>query len=223
MQPVKKGFDSVGIRSYLVGRRDHFHSPQFVWLQSCLHLCVHQMNRRALTALVVSANSIAQSGIDYDSESVRIEADARQIGYLEFWAGLALQSGDTIFVQLSHFAKRLIDSRRSWREIVGEAVEWLPSLASFDIEGVRDVDEDRQSWRDAEREILKEFGEGVELDRFLQCIALRSKERSRDPDAVCLSTIHGSKGLEFDNVWVMGVVDSILPSWQSLRPDAKAH
>ena len=116
-----------------------------------------------------------------------------------------------------------VESRRSWREVVDEAVEWLPISDPIGAELERDVDEDRSAWRRAEREISREFGAQVELGDFLQHIALRSKEAPRESDTVCLSTIHGSKGLEFDNVWVMGVVDGILPSWQSLRSDAKPH
>ena len=223
LDPLKKRLDSAGVKSNLVGRRHCFLSPQFVWLESCLHLCVRQMNRQALTSLVDAANRMAGGHAYDDADTVRIEASATQTGYLEFWADRAVDSCDAVLVQLSRFAKCLIESRRSWREVVDEAVEWLPSFDPIDAELERDVDEDRSAWRYAEREIARQFGAKVELDDFLQHIALRSKESSREPDAVCLSTIHGSKGLEFDNVWVMGVVDEILPSWQSLRPDAKPH
>lgn len=223
LDPVKERLDEAGVKSILVGRRDSFLSPQFAWLESCLHLCVRQLNGHALTALVDAANRMARSDVYDDADAVRIEASATQTGYLEFWADHAVHSGDAVLVVLSQFAKRLIESRRSWREVVDEAVEWLPSADPIGAELERDVDEDRSAWRNAEREISREFGAQVELDDFLQHMALRSKEAPREPDAVCLSTIHGSKGLEFDNVWVMGVVDGILPSWQSLRSDAKPH
>ena len=55
---------------------------------------------------------------------------------------------------------------------------------------------------------------------MLQGLALRPKEPPSDPTSVTLSTIHSAKGLEFDHVWVVGMADSILPSWQSLKPNA---
>ena len=52
-------------------------------------------------------------------------------------------------------------------------------------------------------------------------MALRPKEPPPDPDAVSLLTIHAAKGLEFDHVWLMGLAESVLPSWQSLKPNAR--
>jgi DNA helicase-2/ATP-dependent DNA helicase PcrA len=48
-------------------------------------------------------------------------------------------------------------------------------------------------------------------------LALRSKEPPRDPSTVTLLTIHASKGLEFDIVYVVGLAESIMPSWQSIN------
>lgn len=219
--PVKDALDEAEVKSYLVGRRDQFASPQFVWLENCLHLSVLPMNRRAFASLVAAGNRIAHTDDDYDADAISIEAIATERGFLEFWADLAARSGDSTLAQLSEFAKELVDSRRNWREIVREAVEWLPSTVARNGEDGRDIDEDLSAWEHAEREIRRQSGRQIELDEFLQGVSLRSKEPPREPDSVCLSTIHGSKGLEFDNVWVMGVADSILPSWQSLTSDAK--
>lgn len=221
LRPVKSGLDAVGVKSHLGGCRDQLASPQFVWLDGCLHLSVRPMDRRAFASLVVAGNRIARNDDDFDADSVSIEAMAKGKSFLEFWSDLAARSGDLNLAQLSQFAKRLVDSRRNWRGIVGEAVDWLPSIASSNGEVDCDVDEDRLAWRNAEREVHEQFGRQIELDEFLQCVSLRSKAAPPEPDSVCLSTIHGSKGLEFDNVWVMGVADSILPAWQSLTPDAR--
>ena len=219
--PVKDALDAIEVKSYLVGRRDQFASPQFAWLENCLHLSVLPMNRRAFASLVAAGNRIAHADDDYDADAISIEAIATERGFLEFWADLAARSDDSTLAQLSQFAKQLVDSRRNWREIVREAVEWLPSTVASNGEDDRDIDEDLSAWKHAEREIRRQSGRQIELDEFLQGVSLRSKEPPRQPDSVCLSTIHGSKGLEFENVWVMGVADSILPSWQSLTPDAK--
>ncbi len=50
---------------------------------------------------------------------------------------------------------------------------------------------------------------------------LRPKEPPIDSSTVRLMTIHAAKGLEFDNVWLVGAAESILPSWQSLRPGSQ--
>src|SRR3981189_2844775 len=72
----------------------------------------------------------------------------------------------------------------------------------------------------AARSIRMEKGGDVDLDEFLQGLALRSKEPPAYPDAVNLLTIYASKGLEFDYIRLVGLEESVLPSLQSLQPNA---
>jgi DNA helicase-2/ATP-dependent DNA helicase PcrA len=53
------------------------------------------------------------------------------------------------------------------------------------------------------------------LDQFLQELGLRSKEPSPKPGTVTLMTIHGAKGREFDFVYVVGLAEDVMPSYQS--------
>jgi len=46
---------------------------------------------------------------------------------------------------------------------------------------------------------------------------LRSKEPAPKPGSVTLMTIHGAKGREFDCVYVVGLAEDILPSFQSKK------
>jgi DNA helicase-2/ATP-dependent DNA helicase PcrA len=87
-----------------------------------------------------------------------------------------------------------------------------------------DAADDRAAWDVCMKEIRAEKGDEPELDAVIQGLALRSKEPPRDPSAVTLLTVHQSKGLEFDVVYVAGLADSVMPSWQSLKKgDASAE
>ena len=44
---------------------------------------------------------------------------------------------------------------------------------------------------------------------------MRSKEPAPKPNAVTLMTIHGAKGREFDCVYVIGMAEDVMPSFQS--------
>lgn len=55
------------------------------------------------------------------------------------------------------------------------------------------------------------------LERFLQELAMRSKEPPIDTNTVTLMAIHGAKGKEFDHVFVAGLAEDMLPSFQSLK------
>ena len=46
---------------------------------------------------------------------------------------------------------------------------------------------------------------------------MRSKESMPGPSVVRLYTIHGSKGKEFDHVYLVGLVEDELPSFQSIK------
>src|ERR1700761_818351 len=68
----------------------------------------------------------------------------------------------------------------------------------------------------SEREDLEEKG----LDVFMQDIALLTNDdNDKDPDAdtVSLMTIHSSKGLEFPQVYVVGLEENLFPSQMSLN------
>src|SRR6185503_20846162 len=60
-------------------------------------------------------------------------------------------------------------------------------------------------WREALQEFLEEVALIAEID---------SKDESKD--AVTLMTLHSAKGLEFDNVFFVGLEEGILPHSRSL-------
>lgn len=71
----------------------------------------------------------------------------------------------------------------------------------------------------SEREDIEEKG----LDIFMQDIALLTnddKDKNQDADTVSLMTIHSSKGLEFPQVFVVGLEENLFPSQMSLNSRA---
>ena len=67
------------------------------------------------------------------------------------------------------------------------------------------------------KEIRTEIGSSADLSEILQGLAMRSKEPPKDPTAVSLLTVHGSKSLEFDTVYLLGLAEGEMPSWQSQK------
>ena len=76
-------------------------------------------------------------------------------------------------------------------------------------------EEERSVWEELIREITDSLGDEITLEAFLQELQMHSKEPSPKPDIVILMTIHGAKGKEFDHVYLIGLVDDELPSFQS--------
>src|SRR5690606_15355160 len=64
----------------------------------------------------------------------------------------------------------------------------------------------------------KERGEEATLQAFLEEMALitDADRQKTDEDAVTLMTLHLSKGLEFDNVFIVGMEEGLFPSSQRM-------
>ena len=59
----------------------------------------------------------------------------------------------------------------------------------------------------------------IELTQMIALINMLDKQENGDaPDAVQLSTLHASKGLEFKHVFLIGVEEGVLPHRESLEP-----
>ncbi|ABQ30014.1 ATP-dependent helicase [Acidiphilium cryptum] len=218
LQPVLDELRKLGVAASIATRRDRFVSPQFVWLQSCLDLSLRPTDRRAFTTMAAAANRI--TGIELDVAILAAEARSSDASLLEYWALAANNAGNDIASSLAEFALRLVQSRSTWRKVVSEAIAWLPQTADSSNGIISDAEEDRTAWETAAQAIRVEKGSQPDLDELLQGIALRPKEPPLDPSAVRLLTIHAAKGLEFEYVWVTGVAEQILPSWQSLKAGA---
>ena len=218
LQPIQKALQETGVNAFVSTRRDRFVSPQFLWLHSCLDLSLRPTDRRMLTTLTSATNRI--SGIELDAAILIAEAQSLDASFLETWALKVKTLDNEVASQLAEFGLKLVNNRTTWRRVVSEALEWLPETAELTEGIVTDVEDDKAAWETAVRAIRAEKGSQPDLDEMLQGMALRPKEPPADPKAVRLMTIHGAKGLEFDNVWVTGVAEQILPSWQSLKGGA---
>lgn len=204
----EKGVDAV-----LAQRRDNFISPQFVWLQSCMDQVLRPLNKRTFTLFINSANKI--TGLDSDPALLMMEAEVAGHIYIEHWASVMLASGIPLAEKLGSFTKRLIKSHDSWKKLCDEIIPVLLETAKVGDEAISDADEDYSAWCACIKEIRSELGYYPGLVDIIQGISLRSKEPPRDPNAVTLLTVHASKGLEFDIVYVVGLAEGEMPSWQS--------
>lgn len=222
LQPVLQALNRRSVKAILVQRRDEFVSPQFVWLQACLNQALRPTDRQGFCTLVNAANHLGD--MDFDPELIMAETEASGQGYMERWALQAQGHEKENIRYLGKLSLRLIESRSSWRQVLREALDRLPAMSDAAPEGaVSDVCEDKAAWKDIERGLRAERGGELTLPQLVQGIALHSKEPAPSPGAVRVSTIHAAKGLEFDHVWLMGMAESLLPSWQSLKPDAPSE
>ena len=83
-----------------------------------------------------------------------------------------------------------------------------------DMDRLDNVSELLQSVHSSERE----FGEEYTLPMFLQSASLtHDKESEEKKDRVKIMTVHTAKGLEFDNVFIAGMNETVFPSQRALE------
>jgi DNA helicase-2/ATP-dependent DNA helicase PcrA len=219
LQPVQEALRARSVKAAIATRRDRFISPQFVWLQACLDQSLRPSDRQVFIAMANAANRIAKT--EFDTAFLAAEAEAAGHSYLEQWAFALNESDNVSAKKLAEFALRLIHSRAAWKKVLNEALGWLPESVKIGEGVVTDAMEDKMAWDVAVRAIKSEKGGEIDLAELLQGIALRPKEPPADPTAVSLLTVHAAKGLEFDHVWVIGLAETVFPSWQSLQADSQ--
>lgn len=220
--PIQQALQAKGIRAVVAQRRDRFISAEFNWLQACLDQALRPNDVRVFRLMVDAANRVATDELDADI--LAAEAEAAGASYFEHWANTATASGNEYLATLGGYGLQLAQSRSQWRSMVRIAIPMLVSKAGGDEGVISDAADDRAAWDVCLKEIRSEKGSEPELDEVIQGLALRSKEPPHDPGAVTLMTIHASKGLEFDSVYVLGLAESVMPSWQSVKQgDASAE
>lgn len=212
LERMQKALQVQQVPAVIAQRRDDFLSAEIRWLVACLVETVRPLDRRNLGVLVDAFNRFAE--IQVAVGQVLSDAEASGLAYLRVWADAAKREvGDgSPRLKLIEATSRLEPA--SARKIADEIlVEFASQVAGSDPDP--DLAEDLAAWREITNDIGKHFGRNITLDEFLQQLQLRSKEPSPKPNTVTLMTVHGAKGREFDFVYLIGLAEDILPSFQS--------
>jgi DNA helicase-2/ATP-dependent DNA helicase PcrA len=163
--------------------------------------------------LVEAFNRLAETGISV--EQVTTDAEATGRSYLTTWVDTA---GRQSLAAVHANVLKLLLPAVGDPSAVKTAVEAILGEFAKETTGPQadsDLAEDMIAWRELSRDIAGHIGKGAPLDQLLQELQLRSKEPSPKPDSVALMTIHGAKGKEFDCVYVIGLAEDVMPSFQS--------
>lgn len=212
LERMQKALQTQQVPAVIAQRRDDFLSAEVRWLVACLVETVRPLDRRNLAVLVDAFNRFAE--IQVAVGQVLSDAEASGVAYLRVWAEAARREvgHGSPRLKLIDAASRLepTSAKKSADEILAE---FASQAAGSDPDP--DLAEDLAAWREISNDIGKHFGRNITLDEFLQQLQLRSKEPSPQPNTVTLMTVHGAKGREFDFVYLIGLAEDILPSFQS--------
>jgi ATP-dependent DNA helicase UvrD/PcrA len=214
LEPIKAALSVRGVKAVVAQRRDRFISPQFNWLQACLDQALRPSDHFTFRVLVDAANRISEANLD--AALLLAQAEASGLSGLEEWARASQALSSPLASRLGSYALSLVETRSAWRNVLKLAIPELVKSGRVQEGVISDVADDKAAWDTCVKEIRAEVGADLDLDELLQGLALRSKEPPRGADCVSLLTIHAAKGLEFDFVYVVGLAESVMPSWQSV-------
>lgn len=217
LERMEKALKDSKVPAAIAQRRDDFRSAQFLWLAATLRLAARPRDRRALDALTGAFNRWFDTEFWADNIAATAEISSRSL--LTEWATAAA-------VVESDQAKALVDltfafeqQPTTFRDFIAKFLELVPEDAQNPDS---DIEEDRSAWVSLFRSINQVVGRQAPLEQFLQELALRSKEPPLSSNAVTLMTIHSAKGKEFDHVYVIGLAEDVLPSFQSVKAGEKS-
>lgn len=211
LEAMHRALTTKRVSAMIVMRRDEFSSAQMRWLMACLRQVVRPLDQRNMVALVDAFNDFGGAAVDW--EELVSRSESHEITCLEAWLDMVreVELPGSVAGVVGHIA-----DLAGGKAKLPVAVEHI--IGCFREGGLEDnlLNDDLNAWRRIQREIKDSPGVSS-LDRLLQDLELRSKEPVPPPGTVSLSTIHGAKGQQFDTVYLIGLAEEVLPSWQSLK------
>ncbi|MDE0291391.1 MAG: ATP-dependent helicase [Candidatus Dadabacteria bacterium] len=214
--------EESGIPAYLAARKNEFESVPLKWLHSTLRLANSRSSREHLSLMCKAFFSL--EGISLDTQNIISHAATEDANYLRSFAQAALNREELSLGARNLIKKSLprLYERMDFWSFEKDAFEWLDTLPAVvpEEEGVFDeYGEEKATWHDLASEIISQHGgkRKVTLHLLLQELDLRSKTPLPPKNAVPCFTIHASKGMEFNHVYLIGMVEDQLPSWAAIK------
>lgn len=211
LHKVAAALGEANIPAYVPVRKTDFESLEAKAAFSILRLANARHDAEALRRACLSWNELTGLSLEVAS----IEAQAGLVGgdYLRALLDEGTTDGNKRIEALEVAAKSMLLERLD----VVSFVEHL--FDSFDAASGDELQkEEFETWRNLHEDLLDEFPkENVTLHLYLQEMDLRSKAPTPPKGAVQCLTIHGSKGLEFPHVYLVGMAEEVCPSWQSVK------
>ena len=131
------------------------------------------------------------------------------------WANHLTESTDIIHKTTEEYVtalRRQPDSHASFAEYFVQRFRKMT-----EEEGYEALAEDCAAWMELKANIAHTIDRNAGLDQFLQQLDLRSKGAQPTSRSVRLMTIHAAEGTEADYVYVIGMAEDNIPSFQSIK------
>ena len=214
LERVTEALESAGYEAYLAQRKNDFETPAVSVLIGALRLTNARHDRDILRRLCLAWEGLAGQPLELDA--VAAEAALNGGDFLRAWADAAsVDASERASAILERIRSDLVDSLA-----FPKVVEWFldDDGNSWGEDGDQELAEEMKTWRTLHNELVGEYGRGkLTLNVYLQQMDLAAKTPRPGADAVRCMTVHGSKGLGFKHVYLIGMAQEVFPSFQAVR------
>lgn len=212
---VREAMISKGLNAEIVSKQQDFVSPPVQLLYFVLKVTNSPNSRSLLNNLCSAASQV--SGITVSSEDVSAKANVENLTPLRAFFSLLCEN--EIIGSFAECGQELLcDSldHQEFVEVVFSIFDELNQVEGTD-EVYPDYSNDRQSWHRIAESVRSAHGEKVSLHHFLQVMDLSPKTQPLMKDYVRLQTVHTAKGVEFENVYVIGLAEDQFPTYFAIK------
>jgi len=214
LESAARALQAAGLEAYVARRKNEFEHPLVRIVYQALRLANLRHDHDELRRLCLAWEAL--SGESLEVEDVVANSALMGGDFLRAWASAAAATTDEMLSGLlSRLQASLVD-RLDFPAIV----DWFLSEGNKPWLDEQDAElkEELETWRELHGQIGREFApDDLTLNVYLQQMDLASKAALPPPDAVRCMTVHGSKGLEFKHVYLVGMAQQVLPSFQALK------
>lgn len=204
----------AGLVPYLARRKSDFESPVVRVMLQVLRLAHAPHDRDVLRRLCLAWQGLSDDAMELED----VVASAALVGgnFLRAWLEAATARAPAqAKVLLNRIGQDLVE-----RLVFPGVLEWFLSegWGPWRDEKDHELNDEIETWREILGQYTREHGpDDQTLRGHLQFMDLASKVPPAPPDAVRCLTVHGSKGLEFNHVYLIGMAQEVLPSFQALK------
>ncbi|MGE3424948.1 MAG: ATP-dependent helicase [Dehalococcoidia bacterium] len=220
LESVSRALQGGGLTPYLAKKKNDFESPPVRVLVQALRLANARHDREILRRICVAWGGLTNATIEVED----VVASATLVGgdFLRAWADAASDGSALASAGLLGRLRSALVDRLDFPGVV----DWFldEGWAAWKEDFGEDLLDEVEIWRELHGQYLREHGaEDVMLHGYLQSMDLASKVPPPPRGAVQCLTVHGSKGLEFKHVYLIGMSQEVLPSFQALKKGATSR
>lgn len=217
---VKDAMTNGGVKAEIVSKHQDFASPLVQVMYYSMKLANAPESRSLLNKLCSAASLIDVTTLSAEE----VTTVARVKGLTLLRAFFSLAADRKALQQLSAKGAELLCDSLDYLGFASEALLVFDSLNQTEagVDAFPDYVDDKANWQRIADEINRAHGEKLSLHVFLQMLDLSPKAKALSKDCVRLQTVHTAKGAEFDNVFIIGLVEDQFPTYFSIKKGGSA-